>query len=757
LEKFGFTGNCSDHIPFLAKTNIPIKSKPATTQIRCFSKAKWGDLDFSLLTTNWTQFFELCPDNISYAEHFTTYCKLLIKDFVPLYRKSHSRFYPKHNPRINRLRCIKSRLKFILDKNMEQEANSIKIKKRLTKKYDLINLHLKHKSVSRDLDKLTKHHRKSREAAILKMNNPKKFWKFVGSRLNNSDSDISTIILENGTKVTKNSELAQVFSDFYSSIMNGSDISKYKAPIQYNTNALNCYVPNPDFEPMSILRLLKLTQPSSSKGIDGIPKVFLKRLATPLAEPLSIIFNDIFRSGTFPDAWKTAIILPTHKKDSKLKVDNYRPISLTPTMSKIFEKSLSEYILNFCAENNIMAKEQFGFTKGKSVESQMLTCLNDWTHIDHKGSAIHIIYLDLSKAFDCVNHNLLLAKCVALGFYPKLINILSSYLTNRSQIVTVDGAQSKCTPVTRGVPQGSVLGPLLYLLFTSELPSIGLSSKVKLYADDIKIYHTIEKLSDTVALQNDLDKVLEWLKSKDLTISVKKSGVVMIGKDYKDEVTYKIDDDVIPNLPEYRDLGIFVDSKLSFKTHISNIVNSASKVANAIFRSFSCRDQKFLVQMFKTYVRPKLEFATVIWNPLDVTNITLIEKVQRTFTRRIPGLSECSYLDRCEILDLQPLILRRIEFDLIAVYKILRGCMIDVNPNDFFKISSTVTRGHPWTIVHNHRAHYNDLQGRITKIWNSAFMEKLVSSNNIKEFRNRLPSIRPHLLDYIDRNYHNLF
>jgi hypothetical protein len=606
------------------------------------------------------------------------------------------------------------------------------------------------KSVSKSLNKATRSSRRRIEKAVLKSKNPKKFWGFVNSHLGKKQQSPDLLIMDNGCKITDNKRLAEMFSNHFSLVFQNNFVPNINQP-SFPT-CTNQDLEYPKFDPLSIFKILKLTKPKFSMGPDKIPSIFLKKLPVALAEPLSIIFTASYESGIFPDCWKEASITPVHKKDNKQTVKNYRPISLTSSISRTFERVLYNHILQFCDSNSLLSTEQFGYLPKKSAESQLLVCLNDWTHIDMKKSSMHIIYLDLSKAFDTVNHELLIKKCIQTGLNSKMIELLKSYLSQRTQFVTIQNASSDKIPVTCGVPQGSVLGPLLFLIFINDLPRVVKNAKIKIYADDIKIYLPVSSDENQHDLQQNLNNVLSWLENHGLLVSTNKSGVLCIGHGPID-CHYINNNDPIPLVPEYKDLGVRVDSKLSFSNHINKICADASKRASCIFKSFSCRDPRFLVQMFKTYVRPKIESSTSVWNPVDKGKVKLLEDIQKSYTGRIPGYENFDYLTRCSKLDLQPLVLRRLEFDLIAVFKIIQSHFRDINPETFLRLSKTNTRGHSLQIFQDHKTKFDNLIDRTINVWNSNFMTVPASAVDVVAFKKSLKTVRPQLLSYVTENY----
>jgi hypothetical protein len=233
-----------------------------------------------------------------------------------------------------------------------------------------------------------------------------------------------------------------------------------------------------------------------------------------------------FHSSTLPCDWRTAYITPIHKSGNRLEANNYRPISLTSSVVKIMESIIVDRLDSFTSEFAIIPKEQYGFTKGKSVETNLLSCLNDWSSLVDLGKSVDVVYLDFAKAFDKVPINLLITKLKTHGISGRLLAWITHFLSDRKFAVKVNGVLSDFFDVLSGVPQGSVLGPKLFLLYTADIPGLFLSP-CAMFADDIKLYNVTD---NSFTLQEDLNKVLCWSESWGLPLNKNKCVVLHIGK-----------------------------------------------------------------------------------------------------------------------------------------------------------------------------------------------------------------------------------
>ena len=267
---------------------------------------------------------------------------------------------------------------------------------------------------------------------------------------------------------------------------------------------------------------------SYSGGPDQFPPILVKKLQDELAEPIAWLFTVVFEYGVIPDDWLGAVVIPIYKgAGSKADPKNYRPLSLTSVFSKLMEKVVKDEILDFLTTNNLISPDQHGFLPGRSTLSQLLDCINDWMNNRDADICTDVIYLDLKKAFDSVVHSKLLHKCYCYGIRGKLLDYIKAFLSGRSQRVRVGCEESLNQPVLSGVPQGSVLGPLLFILYINDLPNIAHNSVTKLYADDSKIYMGS---GDPQYLQDDIGRVCDWFFIWQLSVNFSKCLHLSIAK-----------------------------------------------------------------------------------------------------------------------------------------------------------------------------------------------------------------------------------
>jgi len=484
-------------------------------------------------------------------------------------------------------------------------------------------------------------------------------------------------------------------------------------------------------------------KPKAGGGPDGLTAMLLKNIACSVAKPLSALFNSSFELSAVPEIWKAATVTPVFKKGSPSDVSNYRPISLTCIICKIMESIIKDKLIAYLLDKKLITKQQHGFLAKHSTCSQLLECVNDWSIELNVRNCIDVAYIDFQKAFDSVVHSKLCHKLKSYGISGKLLNWITEFLFNRVQAVKINNIVSDYVPVKSGVPQGSVLGPVLFLLYINDLVDLfGPGLSVKLFADDVKIYAVINDINDVLLFQSGLDALIVWSTEWQLPISLHKCSVLHMGRKNIGH-TYQINGVPLPNVTEVTDLGVLFDSNLRFTKHYRLIVNKAQHRAALILRTFKSREPALLFKAFLTYVRPLLEYCSPVWAPVYKTDIELIERVQRNFTKRLLGFRNKSYSDRLNLLNADTLELRRLKCDLVMIFKIVHK-FVDINFDEFFCLNTSgITRGHDYKLskpLCSNNARQFSFACRRIDVWNSLPVN-VVSVNTVALFKLRINNV----------------
>lgn len=593
----------------------------------------------------------------------------------------------------------------------------------------LISDYRSHRAFSESLTEKITEARVSYERSIAESQDQKRYYKYIRTALSNKVSKVQ-IRNPNGTLCQGDEESAEAFSRSFSEAY--SPDLHLSLPVM-NPNCRNSFeVTCTEFTEHKIEAKIKGTKLSCSPGPDNISAVLLHRCSASLLRPLSLIMQQSFNTSSLPSMWKTAVVRPIYKKGDKLDPANYRPISLISIVAKIMESIIVDDLRGFIEDCSLIPEAQHGFYPGRSVTSNLLSCLSDWSRSVDCGEPIDVIYLDFSRAFDRVSRRLLVHKLDHLGIRGKLLEWISDFLSNREFVVRVADQYSVSQPVLSGVPQGSVLGPVLFVLFTSDI-GLHLSSGVSSYADDTKIYGN--PYSDDVNLQHDLNRIYKWCMIWNLPLNLSKCVVLHIGKT-NPRLQYYINGVNIPLVNEHVDLGVTVTHNLSWSEHIAKIVKKANTRLYLLNKAFTNSSPETFCKLYKTFVRPVLEYANNVWYPVLIRDQKLLEAVQRRATRLKYGYHRPEYETRLSILKLPTLETRRVRGDMILTYKILHRT--DSTLQGLFELrEDTRLRGHSLTIRREEfrtpqRQYYFSV--RVFHQWNS-LPDSLVSCDSVGSFK----------------------
>lgn len=581
-----------------------------------------------------------------------------------------------------------------------------------------------------------------REIAKRAKQNPKAFYKYANSKMK-TRTKITDLKTKDGSEVTTDKGKAEEFNRFFSSVFIDEDLNSIPrfTPSPANNQLLNFEVRDAE-----VYDLLKKIRVDKSPGPDNLHPRILHECATELTGPLSRLFRNSLESGALPTEWKTAHITPIFKKGRRSDASNYRPISLTSVCCKTMEKLVRNELLRHMISNRFLSEKQHGFVHGRSCTTQLLKVVDKWTEILDEGGEVDTVFLDFAKAFDTVPHQRCLAKLQGYGMGGKVLEWIRQFLTGRRQRVTVSGSFSTWADVVSGVPQGSVLGPVLFVCYINDLPET-ITSFLYMYADDTKVFRKVNCDSDREALQRDLNQLDEWAKSWQLSFNVEKCKVMHFGGQNSMNYEYTMTTadgrtSTLLETKEEKDLGVWVDNSLKPANHVAHAVKKANQILGLIRRTFTYMDSKLMKQLFTALVRPHLEYGNVVWHPYLKKDIELIEGVQHRATRMVPGLAKLAYEERLRIMNLPSLVYRRIRGDGIEVYKYVHG-IYQVDSEEILprnKTTGVSTRGHSLKLQKRGskgqlRANFFGI--RTVNLWNS-MPENVVTAPTTNSFKNRI-------------------
>jgi hypothetical protein len=494
--------------------------------------------------------------------------------------------------------------------------------------------------------------------------NPKRFFEFVNMK--KKTAGFPSKMTLNDMSASTPLSICNLFANFFDSVYVEPDVSSSEY-IARDTGGVTL-IDSLEFDMAEVEKALLSLDPKKGAGPDGIPTFILKECAFGFATPLTKLFNASIRFGEFPELWKSSFIVPIFKNGARNKIENYRGIAILSAIPKLFEKLVVDRIYFKLKEK--ITINQHGFMKCRSAVSNLMEFTSFCVKAMENGCQVDAVYTDFSKAFDRLNHLLLLKKLRTYGFVSRMYRWIESYLTGRTQTVRVGDFESKIIQVRSGVPQGSHLGPLLFLLFINDILDSITSVQALLYADDLKLYCVIKDENDCLNLQRDLDNLTEWCEVNKLYLNISKCKVISFGRKLTPIWSdYILNGQMLERVETMNDLGVLLDKKLNFIDHIDSIVARARKMLGFIMRVAKEFNDPFVLKcLYCSLVRSKLEFASCVWNPYYSVHENKIERVQKKFIRfalrRLGWMDERKnkfppYESRCKLLTLDTLKKRR--------------------------------------------------------------------------------------------------
>lgn len=588
---------------------------------------------------------------------------------------------------------------------------------------------LAHRQFSNRLSRLLKQARSDFESRIASSPDKRLFFKTVRRRL---QSKVTAPLLQRspGVFCTSKDEVANEFARcFYETFVDEPDGVTPQLSGDCSEDSLSSVA----FSAEVVGRLLSELD-VKAPGPDRLDSLVLKRCCYSLALPLSIIMQRSFQQHSLPRDWLLGIVTPIFKKGNKLLPCNYRPITLTSLVCKIAEKIVHSEILQFSIDKNILPIEQHGFIPGRSVVTNLLSSVNDWTTSVDRGLPVDVVYLDFSRAFDRVPRRRLLTKLNHYGIRGDLLLWIEAYLTDRKFQVRVDDTLSEQFTVSSGVPQGSTLGPLLFLLYTADLPKI-IKSKCSFFADDLKLYGN--PLDPECVIQEDLVAIKKWCDDWLLPLNVEKCSILHIGKN-NPRYQYIANGSLIKPVNSQLDLGVVVSEDLCWSRHIQHIASKANRMSYLISKAFPSCSLENLGLFYKVYIRPILEYAGPVWHPTLQRDVELLERVQRRSTRLTLGPHRPSYEERKRVCGLSDFMDRKRRGDLIVTYRALHG-FFGADMSYLYELNLNSLRGHSYKLKKEKfssvmRQHF--LSNRVFDSWNG-LPDGVVGATSVNQFKNR--------------------
>ena len=568
-------------------------------------------------------------------------------------------------------------------------------------------------------------------------NYSKSFYAYVRSKQNVQDK-VGPLEDSSGNIISQGILMAEDLNGYFSSVFTKEDISSLPVADAKFQGAKSDYLGPLVVTPELVAKKIKAMKDNKSPGVDGIPPKLLMETVEQISIPLARVFNLSLKEGVVPFEWKEANIIPLFKKGSRNKSENYRPVSLTSVICKLLERLIKDHMVDFLVKHKLLNSSQHGFLKARSCLTNMLCFLEEITKWIDVGSPVDIIYLDFQKAFDKVPHQRLLLKLKAHGIGDSITYWIEQWLTDRRQRVVVGGEVSNWKSVLSGVPQGSVLGPILFLIYINDLDD-SITSNVLKFADDTKLFRKVNTDGDKQHLQNDLDRLVKWSEKWQMLFNFGKCKCLHTGHGNLN-VNYKMGDTVMGTTIKEKDLGVTISADMKVSEQCGIAASKGNQILGLIRRNITYKGKNLIIPLYKAIVRPHLEYCIQAWRPYRKKDIDTLERIQRRATKMIPELRDLSYEERLKQCGLTTLETRRLRGDQIEVFKILNGYE-NIDRNMFFSLKKdSRTRGHEVKLVKDQcrldiRKH--SFSQRTINEWNKLSTD-CVTASSVNMFKNKV-------------------
>ena len=570
--------------------------------------------------------------------------------------------------------------------------------------------------------------------------NPKEFFSYVNSRKPISRR-IGPLESDNGTLCSTDEENATLLNEYFSTVFTVENNLYDPEPGVIHQgrgiNSIRCTVEE-------VSKKIDDLDRYKAPGTDGFLPRVLKEVRDEISPHLRTIFNRSLETGVVPQDWREANVTPLFKKGDTSKPGNYRPVSLTSVVGKLLESIIVDKLAGHLEGNNLLKNSQHGFRRRRSCLTNLLEFFHEVFTEHDRCKAVDVVYMDFQKAFDKVPFRRLMLKIRALGIQGEICRWIENWLRERRQRVVINSKASGWAPVTSGVPQGSVLGPLLFIIYINDIDE-GIVSRISKFADDTKLGTDVSTPEKVEQLQLDLQKLGEWSDKWQMPFNAAKCKVMHIG--YRNpQSEYFIQGKALESTDSEKDLGVVITSDLKFSKQCIAVEKKAQKLLGYIKRQFSYRNKEIVLSLYNSLVRPHLEYAVQFWSPSYRKDIRRLERIQARATKLVPELRHMCYEDRLKELNLFSLETRRLRGQLIEVFKILRG-FDNVDYRCLFQLSEGRTRNNGYKL--ELKRYNGDLCGnffsyKICSSWN-ALPSDVVNSDSVEQFKTRLDKVLPGL------------
>jgi hypothetical protein len=446
--------------------------------------------------------------------------------------------------------------------------------------------------------------------------------------------------------VTNENIIADKFNDYFTNV--GSNLAEKIPsvnidPITYIRGSFPSSLFLQDVERFEVERIIRALKHSSA-GYDGIHAKVLKHIYRLIIEPLTHVLHLSISQGFFPNEMKLAKIIPLYKSGDTIHIGNYRPVSVLPIFSKLLERLMYNRVFSFININNILYKYQFGFREKHSTNLALITLIDKIASAIDNGDIFLGVFLDLKKAFDTVNHNILLHKLFKYGIRGIAFNWFQDYLRGRKQFVSFNDAESSRLTIKCGVPQGSILGPLLFLLYINDIKDVSNVVTPIVFADDTSLFIRGGSVEDTFSsLNQELIKIKDWLGANKLSLNLEKTHYIVFrsarSRRVLNDNILKIDNCIIERVEHIKFIGVTVDAKLTWVNHIKSVKSKVAKGIGVLAKARKYVDIMFLKLLYNSIIYSHLNYCVEVWGNSANIHINSLFKLQKKAVRLIKNAS----------------------------------------------------------------------------------------------------------------------
>ena len=519
-------------------------------------------------------------------------------------------------------------------------------------------------------------------------NDSSKLWKSLKRVLPSKRScNTSSIVIE-GDVLTSNDDISNGFNKHFTNVatklIDECDNNVYNNDINVNSaksSKVSSILGLPLISPDFVDKEIRSMSTNKATGLDDVSCRVLKLARPAIVDSLTYILNLSLSTGTFPSTWKEANVIPLHKGGDLDNTNNYRPISILPVVSKIIERAVHNHVYSYLSDHDILNEHQSGFRPKHSTETALADMVDDWLTNINSGKMTGVAFIDLRKAFDTVNHDILIDKLRNIGASSSTLKWFKSYLNGRVQSVTFNGVVSHKLPVNVGMPQGSILGPLLFLIFINDMPNVIKHGKISMYADDTTLYVSESDVSNmSMKLADDINAITKWLLDNKLFLNTDKTNVMLLGSSSRlrnvqnDPFSVMINDYKLERVKKAKCLGVVIDDELLWHNQVSSVTQKLFCKIGLLRRLKTFLDTSTLNILYKSLIQPHFDYCNVVYYGRFNEDAHKLNVLQKRCARIILGVNSLTSSEiMFPMLGWKSLQDRCNYFKALLVYKSLNG------------------------------------------------------------------------------------